>query len=48
MLQVLVDVGDGRIDGDLIFPLEFRPHLTEFRVRARGRNDVIHDVDVNI
>ena len=48
MFQVLVHVGDGRVHRHLVFPLKLGPHLTEFRIRARGRNDVIHDVDVDV
>ena len=48
MLKIFVDVCDGRVDGHFVLPLEFRPHLTEFRVSARSRHDVIHDVDVDI
>ena len=48
MFEILVNVGDGRIDGNLVLPLELRPHLTELGIRAGSGDDVIHDVDVNI
>ena len=48
MLKIFIDVGDGRIDGDLVFPLELSPHLTEFGVGARSRHDVVHNIDVDI
>ena len=48
MIEILVKVADVRIDCDLVLPLELRPHLTEFCVRARGRHDVVHDVNVDV
>lgn len=48
VVQILVEIGDVGVDSDLVFPLELRPHLTELRVGARRRHDVVHDVDVNV
>ena len=48
MFEIFIDVGDGRVDGDFVLPLELRPHLTEFGVGTRSRHYVVHDIDVDI
>lgn len=32
----------------LVLPFKFCPHASELHVRAAGRADVIHDVNVNV
>lgn len=46
VLEVLVQIGEAGVDGYLVLPLKVLPHLTELGVRAAGRDDVIHDVNV--
>lgn len=45
--EIFVQVGDGCVDGDFIFPLELDPHGAKLGVGTRSRNDVVHDVDVD-
>lgn len=47
MSQIFVEIGDCCVDRNLILPLKVLPHLSEFGVRASGRQDVVHDVNVN-
>lgn len=42
-----MQVSDGGVDGDFVFPLKFDPHRAEFGVGAGSGNDVVHDVDVD-
>ena len=46
--QIVLQVGDVRVDGDLVLPLEFRPHRPEFGLRASRWLQVVHDVDVHL
>src|SRR5699024_9983152 len=39
---------DAGVYGDLVLPLKVGPHLSKFGVAATGRNDVVHDVDVDV
>ena len=48
MCEIFSKLGDGRVDRYFVLPLEFRPHFAELSVRATGRNDVIHYVNVNV
>ena len=48
VVQILVKVDNVGVDGDLVFPLELSPHLTELPVGARRRDNVVHDVDVDV
>ena len=43
-----MQITDSGVDHDLILPFELDPHLTEFVIGARGRNDVVHNIDVNV
>lgn len=47
MLEILVQIGEASVHSDLVLPLKVLPHLTEFGVCAAGRDDVIHDVNVD-
>eukprot|EP00958_Prasinococcus_capsulatus_P015218 scaffold1621_cov350-Prasinococcus_capsulatus_cf.AAC.8 len=47
-VQELAHVGDGGVDGHLVLPLKLRPHVAEGHVRAGGRADVVHDIDVYV
>lgn len=48
MGKILSQVGQSRVDRDLVFPLELGPHLAKFRIGTRRRHYVIHDVNVYI
>ena len=43
-----MQIADRGVHDDLVLPLELDPHLSELVVGAGGRNDVVHDVDVNV
>ena len=47
-VEVAHEVGQGRVDADLVLPLELGPHLPELGLGAGRGNDVVHDVDVNV
>jgi hypothetical protein len=42
-----MQISDGGIDGNFVFPLELDPHCSELSVGAGSGNNVIHDVDVD-
>ena len=46
--EVLRQVAYVGVDGHLVLPLKLSPHLAELGISARGRHDVVHDVDVDI
>lgn len=46
VLEVLVQISEAGVDGYLVLPLKVLPHLTELGIRAAGRYDVIHDINV--
>ncbi len=48
VLQVLLQVGDVRVNSDLVLPLELGPHLPELGLRAGRALQVVHDVDVHV
>ena len=48
MFQIFWQIWDVGVDGNLVLPLELSPHLSELCVCTGGRNDVIHNVDVDV
>ena len=42
------DARHGRRDVDPVLPFEFSPHASELRLRAHGRLDVIHDINMDV
>ena len=46
--QVLVEIGERRVDRHLVLPLELGPHLPELGLGAGRGHDVVHDVDVDV
>ena len=47
-VEVAHEVGQGRVDADLVLPLELGPHGPELGLSAGGGHDVVHDVDVDV
>jgi hypothetical protein len=48
MLNIIMKICHIRIDRHLILPLKLGPHLPELCVCTCGRDDVVHDVNVDI
>ena len=44
MLQEIFQISQVGVNGDLVLPLELRPHAAELFALALGRADVVHDV----
>ncbi len=47
-MQVIVQVCDVGVHRHLVLPLKLCPHLAELGVGAGCRNDVVHDVNVDV